>query len=1132
MNHKPDEFADTGQDHPPNRGVNPPFDFLTPIDRLEIDQLKFKVTSVTVVESRPIMKQDPHPIDEPYRTPSFENDPHAKVVEGTSEFCLPSRIGRFEVIERLGVGGHGIVFRAIDRGVGREVAIKVPRTELLSSREQMVRFAREASIVGLLEHPNIVPVYESDWHGTVPYIVMPFIRGKTLREWRAGQPTVAPRTCAEIVRQLATAMQHAHERGVLHRDLKPGNVLLASAEKDNACAPLGFIPKLTDFGSAKCEVHDAAMTRTGAMIGTTAYMSPEQIEGRNREITAQTDVYGLGVILYEMLTGHPPFYGDSVPETLQKISNNAPAFFESCRVDIPFNLKVICLKCLEKTPSNRYRSASALADDLQRFLDGEPISARPVSTAVRIVQWCRQHPFLTANAGLVVLGILTLTSISLYYNSLLVEQLDRTESARKQAREHQLRAIQSEEKSRKRAYVGDMRNAKLSWDQGDVRQMLKLLDRHGPQNGQSDIRDFAWWYLWREYHESSRVLGTHENEARAVAITRSGDVAASGGTDSVIKLWSLPSGQLVTELRGHGPGPIHSLSFSPTGKHLASAGEDGTLRIWDVGTGQEMLVRHEHQSAVVCVVYSSQCNLIASSGMDGTVRLWNSETAEPVAVLSGHTKKTRCLAFHPSEPLLVSGSLDGTIRFWNLDDDGTNVRFTVRATCDLSVNFQNIVGCYPRAIAIEPNGESLVCGTTGCEVVQVSLLNHNFGDVIERTIEAHHPHTLIWLHNDDWLVGLGNSQIRMANARSPKHTLASLRGHANLVFSIAASADASCLVSASQDGTVRYWPNFRERNQFRVTPAETGGDSETSEIGAIEWCGQYLTVDDLSRRQVSVFRMPECKFVRAVSHSQGGVARLSPSGKYLVLVEPGGVATCVQVEDGTVVWANRFADGTANARTYPQVVIDQSDEWIGIADENKLVLISLASSKVEYRLEHPSAVQNVVFINRIDTTPKIISTDFHAALRIWDAQDGRLLKTFSIGSHTTTSLATSIDRQLLAAVFRGRRIRIWELEGMAEVASISTHYGDSVNISFLLGGSNILAYPSQGVTLWNVEEEAELIQFPEYLNAQGSFASSPDGRQLAVCRNGVIHLIDGRSPDEVEKQIRIPRESLAASPSR
>ena len=273
-------------------------------------------------------------------------------------YHVPERIGRFSIRRQLGAGGCGIVFLGVDPEIGRQVAIKIPRPDLLSSPEAINRFLQEARAASQLEHPNILPVYESQSDGIVPYLVMPYIAGGSLAKWLAAHPRVPSRQAAEIVRQLAEGLSHSHDRGVLHRDVKPGNVLLASPDSANLAGELPFVPKLTDFGLAKCADFDRPETRTGALLGTMCYMAPEQAEGR-RDVTAQTDVYGLGAVLYELLAGSPPFRGGSDLETLERVRREEPPSLRSKRSDVPSDLDVICLKCLEKNPRNRYPSARA-----------------------------------------------------------------------------------------------------------------------------------------------------------------------------------------------------------------------------------------------------------------------------------------------------------------------------------------------------------------------------------------------------------------------------------------------------------------------------------------------------------------------------------------------------------------------------------------------------------------------------------------------------------------------------------------------------------------------------------------------------------------------------------------------------
>jgi len=1010
------------------------------------------------------------------------------------------------------------VYRGVDPDIGRDVAIKVPRPEVLMSLEKIQRFSQEARAVSQLEHPNILPVYESQITEVVRYIAMPYIAGGSLGCWLATRREITPRQAAEITRQLAEGIAHSHERGILHRDVKPANVLLGPPDPASCMEPLSFVPKLTDFGLAKCEDAVPYDTTTGTVMGTTCYMAPEQARGSAREITARTDIYGVGAVLYELLTGVPPFQGENNFQTIQLILQKDPVSIQQIRRDIPNDLALICQTCLEKLQSARYATARALADDLARFLRGEPIAAHPATWRRNVAKWSRRHPAYVGTLITGLWGLLLMLGISLWYNSRLTDQLQIAEASRQSADRERELAQNNELTVRRRAYVSDMRNAKLNWDRGDVRHMLRLLDRYRPRNGQSDIRDFAWWYLWRECHESSRILGQHEKSATAVAITRSGDIAASGGADSVIRLWTLPAGRLIAELQGHESGAITSVSFSPTGERLASAGEDGTVRIWEVANGKELFVLRDHRSLVGCVAYSPHRDLIASGGTDGNVRLWNSETGTPEGVLAGHSEKVGCLAFHPSDPILISGSLDGTIRSWNLNDDRTGAHLQAQAVFDLNTHRESIHSSesYPRAIAIESNGNSLIIATTLREVVQIGLRNHIFGDVIRRNTEVNQPRALIWPREDGWLVGLANSQIRMANQQMPEQTLIALNGHFDAVLSIAASEDAKCLVSASRDGSVRYWPDFRGRTRIRATPAEIDSVTESPGCQSVQWCDEYLAAD--FQQQVSLFRMPERKLERTIPKGIRDHSLLSPSGKYLLIIKPDGFASCTCVEDGNVLWPSRILAEPQGLN----VAIDKSDQWMAVTCGNDVLTVqSVPNGEVVQRLKHPTVVGQHLFLESEDASPRLMTMCIRGVLRFWDVPSGRLLQEHPLISVTPHGMGISKDRQFLAIESNDHKIRVWQLENMTEVASIPTDpkmaQVNNNHVHFL--ASETLAYYSGGISLWNIREDAELLAFPE-LSSNKGFAISPDGNQLATCINGAIYFIDGRPLVESEKQDR------------
>ncbi|MGE3778458.1 MAG: serine/threonine-protein kinase, partial [Pirellulaceae bacterium] len=338
----------------------------------------------------------------------------------------PRSIGRFEIQSLLGEGTYGVVYLAQDPDLQRQVAIKVPRPEVVLSEPLRHRFLREAEAAAALDHPHIVPVYEAGQADGVYYMVMAYSPGSTLSQWLHQQPQLPfASDAARLVAKLADAVAHAHSRGVLHRDLKPSNVLMqvrggpstaANPRSDEVpqqggCPRSGlplsvFVPLVTDFGLAKFIGNQSAQTHTSAIVGSPAYMAPEQASGRNQDVGASADVYALGAILYELLTGRAPFVEESVMATLDAVRTRLPPAPSRLRPGVPRDLEAICMKCLEKAPASRYRTAAELYDDLTRFLLHEPIVARRVSHLERFARWCRRDPLVaTLSAAVALLAV-------------------------------------------------------------------------------------------------------------------------------------------------------------------------------------------------------------------------------------------------------------------------------------------------------------------------------------------------------------------------------------------------------------------------------------------------------------------------------------------------------------------------------------------------------------------------------------------------------------------------------------------------------------------------------------------------------------------------------------------------------
>jgi tRNA A-37 threonylcarbamoyl transferase component Bud32 len=367
-----------------------------------------------------------------------------------------SQLGRFHIRRELGRGGFGLVFLAFDPKLGREVALKVPRPEAIMHPELRSRFQHEARATASLEHPNLVPVYESGEDGAICYIASAYCPGITLSAWLKERKEPVPfGLAAQLVATLAEAVEHAHRRGILHRDLKPANIMLspreASAEATTANSSLPtiqisemeFIPRIMDFGLAKVlQDEDNAETReyltqTGAILGTPAYMAPEQAGGQSRSIGPATDVYGLGVILYELLTGRPPFRGDGTVDTLVQVQTREPLSPGKLRSKLPRDLQTICLKCLQKDPRKRYPTAQALADDLQRYSTRRPIEARRTGILGRGLLWCQRNPALAATIALASLAVSVVSGAGLHQ---VFQERERYREERDRSREERDRA--------------------------------------------------------------------------------------------------------------------------------------------------------------------------------------------------------------------------------------------------------------------------------------------------------------------------------------------------------------------------------------------------------------------------------------------------------------------------------------------------------------------------------------------------------------------------------------------------------------------------------------------------------------------------------------------------------------------
>jgi WD40 repeat protein/predicted Ser/Thr protein kinase len=1048
---------------------------------------------------------------------------------------LGEQIGRYKLLRVLGEGGFGIVYLAEQqRPIKRQVALKIIKPGM-DSAQVIRRFEAERQALALLDHPNVAHVYDA---GTTkfgrPYFVMEYVKGVPITEHCDRQKLTIEERLKLFV-QVCEAIQHAHQKGIIHRDIKPSNIQVCIQGEQ-------AIPKVIDFGVAKALsqplTERTLVTEQGQLIGTPEYISPEQAEMTNQDIDTRSDIYSLGVVLYELLTGILPFESqtlrrgslEQMRQILRETEPKTPStrvssldaqtctkVARSCQTDVATlgrklrgDLDWITLKAMEKDRMRRYQTAHALAEDIERHLKHEPVLAGPPGTLYRFQKLVRRNQGVFA-AVAVVAVVLVLGVLASTWQAAVAKRAERREARLRQE------AQANELAMRRLAYASDMSLAQQALTQNNLGRAQSLLDRHRPKPGQSDLRGWEWRYLWQQCR-SDELLTLDQGSDVTVSVTVSpdGNWLAVGGYRGDLSIWDLTTRRRVERLEA-GQGAVRA-AFSPGEPLLAfgsttilgSVNEPSTVQLWD-GETRQIVRKLPLSGRCVGIAFSDDGRTLvtASTGdPNGQITLWNVPDGRKLAPsylvppLSGGLPGW---PFAVSRDLSMAACLCGSTLYL-LDLATGQARWTKEASTGYFVT-----------CAFSPDGKTLATSCAYAETM-IRLWDTVSGKEL-RPLEGHRSCVYdlqFWRDDNSKLVSAGADQtIRVWDLTSGR-SVATFRGHRDEVWRLALLPDHTTLVSGSKDGSVRLWDAAASRREHTCTRLPTPLRT---------WCfdtdgRSILTVD--TQGEVARWHGADFQQRQPLFDVDPGLARFgfrteqfSPDRRLLAAASPSGLVQVWDLQRREPIKRIPAQKGAV----FPIAVLSQATKLVVVHQDDGSVHEWDLAAEREIEgwpgLAGPSAVvfspdERLCFM-----------FSYEGGSRVRDMTTGRQWHpNLDLGNQKTTeSLVFSPDGRLFAAASFNSFARLWDSATFQEVATLGRFVLGAHSVAFTPDGTR-LAVTSTGmetIRLWDMESYQDVLTLESQESRFVFGAFSPDGSILgALSMEGFLHLWRAPSWAQIE----------------
>jgi eukaryotic-like serine/threonine-protein kinase len=996
-----------------------------------------------------------------------------------------TRIGHYRLVRSLGEGGMGIVYLAEqERPIKRQVALKIIKPGM-DSKQVIARIESERQALALLDHPNIAHVYDAGTTAGRPYFVMEYIQGVPITE-HCDQQKLTIEQRLQLFLGVCEAIQHAHQKGIIHRDIKPSNILV-HMEGDRA------VPKVIDFGIAKAMsqalTERTLVTEQGHFVGTPEYMSPEQAQASGQDTDTRSDIYSLGVVLYELLAGVLPFDPKALRQggpdharkvireeeprtpsrqltalgkTAEGIAANRQTEVHALSRRLHKELEWIPLKAMRKDPARRYRSASELADDIRNYLNGRPLITGPETVAYRVQKFVRRNR-VVVGAGAAVIAVLVLGIVGSTWQAMVATR------ARSAAEAAQKQADAERQRAERLLYAANMNLAQQAWEQGNGDRVRQLLS----DSATYPDRGFEWYYLQRQAHQALKTFHGHTASIWSLALSPDGRKIVTGSEDTTAKVWDLATGEELLTLRGHGA-EVYSVAFSPDGQRIVTGSMDQTARVWDTTSGRRLVIL-KHGGAIGAVAFSPDGQRIVTGGNDRMARVWDAASGGQLLALKGSDRNwIRPAVFSPDGRRILTGSWDQTAKVWDA--------VSGQQLLALSGHSDDF-----KCVAYSPDGQRIVTGSRDCtaKVWEAAsgrelLTFKGHGGSVDSAAFSQDGRRLV--------TGSADGTAKVWEADTGKELL-TLRGHGAAVTCAEFFAGGQRIVTGSFDNTVKIWdttsinePLIMRGHEDKVMCVAlspdgrrlaTASDDHTAKIWDTVNGKELLTLKGHRAQLRSVAFSPDGSRIATASLDNEAKVWDAASGKELHTLagHRAGVHSVAFSPDG-----QRIVTGS----------IDRTAKVWDAATGKELLTLSGHRHWLHCAAYSPDG-------------QRIVTGSWDYTAKVWDAASGKELLTFEGHRARVLSAAFSRDGQRIVTGSYDRTAKVWEAASGKELLTLEGHSNEILSVAFSPDGKRIVTASGDGTAkLWEATSGKELLTLRGHSYGLEAVTFSPDGRRVAT----------------------------------